>query len=182
MYVEGQCPWAQTEQNRENILGDQYQAGRTHGDLAMEEIMAVRVEDNGEKETKRGLPLGTRCLTAEPFGPGRFGPLAFDVSCGWDLRSPAAEDEAAHEIEGQIPFLIVATPGHCELMTAVRLVRPLMARGACLVFGHFPIASPDLKALRAESPGLRKAGKRDGALWLTNPLRWRRFLPGRHAL
>ena len=113
----------------------------------------------GAPTGRRDLQLSTRCLTAEMFSPGRLGALAFDADRGWDLRNPVAEVETAQEIEDQSPFLTVATPGHCELLPAVRLIRPLLARGACLILGHFPTSSRELKALRTECPGLRKAAK-----------------------
>ena len=80
-------------------------------------------------------------MTAELFSPGRLSALAFDVDRGWDLRSPIAEAEAAQEIVDQSPFLTVATPDHCELLPAVRLTRPLLARGACLILGNIPLVS-----------------------------------------
>ena len=69
---------------------------------------------------RRDLKLNTRCVTAELFSPGRLGALTFDADRGWDLRDPVVEAETVQEIEDQSPFLTIATPGHCELLPAVR--------------------------------------------------------------
>ena len=116
----------------------------------------MAVDEVSQAEQNRGNMPGERrglraiCLTAELFGSGRLGRMAFGDSCGWDLRGADVEAEAADELADQKPFLI-ETPGPCELPAAVRLARVQFERGDYLILGCFRI-----------SRGLKKYALRTG--------------------